>query len=37
MKINKNIILWGAVGIGALVVGAMVYGIKVQMDRRSAP
>lgn len=37
MKISKDMILWGVVGVGALVIGAMAYGIKVQMDRRSAP
>lgn len=35
MKIGKDAILWGAVGIGAVVVGLMIYGVKMQIDRRS--
>jgi len=37
MKIGKDAVLWGVVGIGAVVVGLMIYGVKVQMDRRSSP
>lgn len=36
MKVSKDMILWGVVGVGAIVIGLMVYGIKGQMDRRSA-